>query len=114
MVIIETGWLNHQTNELETSRIPLKGQSLDGIFELIYDYIFRIVGDLDEWNDYVASDDCDYDYWESKFDNYDIPKIDSHEWYCYVDGKIQTLKTHTKEWRDIVNYWEKFLAVAED
>ena len=112
MVIIETGWLNPQTNRLETSKVELKGQSLDGIFELIHDCIFRIVGNLDEWNDYVTGED--YDYWDSKFDYYDIPKVDSHEWYCYMEGKIQTLKFHAKEWRDIVNYWEEFLAAEED
>lgn len=106
MVIIETGWLNHQTKEIETSRVELKGQTLDTIFHLIYDSIFRIIGDLDEWNDFVRFGDI----YDSDFDHYDNPEVDSHEWYCYMEGKIQTLKLHTEEYKRIVNYWEKFLA----
>lgn len=108
MVIIEIGRLNHQTNKIETTRIPAKSQTLDGIFQLIYDAIFRIVGDLDEWNDYVKGEVCDY--YDSEFDYCDVPKVDSHEWYCYVEGKVQTLKYHTEKCKRIVNYWEKFLA----
>ena len=69
------------------------------------DYIFRIVGDLDEWNDMVDEEWAELD--DADYYCYHKPSIWDNKWYGYYEGQLTEAKEIVGMLKSAIDYWKK-------